>query len=227
MSGKILAEAAAQKAQAEVEAAKAAHAAAALRAQAEAEAAKAAHAVAALRAQAEAEAAAQKAQAEVEAAKAAHAAAALRAQAEAEAAKAAHAAAAQRSHAVTQKAQAEAYLATQAVAAPFWAAVACAAVCVFLTCDYLVHEERNLIRLQIKRKLAACLLPAFIPARVEENRLPLDQAPLFLQLHPVLMLGPSGCGKITQLMDLARQHIAAKTPTLFVELRMSRPNALE
>ena len=214
VSGKVLAEAAAQKARAEVAAAKEAHAAAELRAQSEAEAA------------------ALKARAEVAAAKAARAAAVQKAQAEVAqaevaAAKEAYAAAAQKAWAAAQMAQAEADAAIQAVIATRCAAAVCLVVCLFLAYDYLVHEEKNIIRWQIKRKLAACLLPPFISEKVEENRLPLDQDPLFLQLHPVLMLGPSGCGKSTQLMDLARQHIAAKTPTFILKLRMSKPSALE
>jgi hypothetical protein len=89
-----------------------------------------------------------------------------------------------------------------------------------LAVDLVVHESPEYIVWSVKRTLRSSVDGLGAPA--QETPLPVPQPAPTLSIRPLMLLGPTGCGKSSLLMRVAHEAASARVPVIFVRWRISK-----
>ena len=88
-----------------------------------------------------------------------------------------------------------------------------------LVIDLVVHESSEFIEWRVKRTLRASA--AVLGAPELETPLPVAQPAPILSFLPLMLLGPTGCGKSSLLARIAHEAASKSTPVILVRWRIS------
>jgi hypothetical protein len=90
---------------------------------------------------------------------------------------------------------------------------------IVLVADLYVHEAPECIEFHVQRAVRASVGAAHVPAAPPPTP-PLPQTPLLLGFRPLMLLGPTGCGKSAALARATREAASSRTPCVLVRWRL-------